>query len=305
MTLILKNAEWNRMTNLIRWSELKERALPYWRLMRFDKPVGTFLLLWPTLWALWLATDGHPRPSIVIIFVLGVVLMRACGCVINDFADRRVDGQVKRTQGRPLATGEITAKQALMCFVVLALLAFGLVLLLNRQTMYWSFGAIAIASAYPFMKRYTYFPQVVLGAAFAWSIPMAYVAHDKALDSTTWLLYVSTLLWVLAYDTLYGMVDRDDDIEIGVKSTAILFGDADIVIVSVIHGAALLGWVLIAQQHQLGSAFWCGWLIAAVLVVVQMRIARTREREACFRAFRLNNGYGLALTAGFLLALMR
>jgi len=277
-------------------------ASPYWRLMRFDKPVGTLLLLWPTLWALWLAGFGHPEPRIVAIFIAGVIVMRACGCVINDYADRDVDGHVARTQTRPLASGEISARQALITFLVLALLAFVLVLQLNWPSIYWSCGALAIAAIYPFMKRYTYFPQVVLGAAFAWSIPMAYVAQDQALNSTTWLLYVSTLLWVLAYDTLYGMVDRDDDIEIGIKSTAILFGDADITIISVIHAAALIGWILIAQQQQLGAYFWWGWSGALLIAIYQMWIARHRDRAACFRAFRLNNYYGLLLTIGFLAA---
>lgn len=275
---------------------------PYWRLMRFDKPVGTLLLLWPTLWALFLANKAPPSGFILFIFIAGVVVMRACGCVINDWADRKVDGAVKRTQQRPLATGEISSKQALMTFVSLGLLAFILVLQLNEKTVLWSVGAILIASIYPFMKRYTYFPQVVLGAAFAWSIPMAYVAQEQSLSETTWLLYVSTLLWVLAYDTLYGMVDRDDDIELGIKSTAILFGDADIAIVSLIHSAALLGWIAVAQHERLNHYFWWGFAGAAAVVVYQMWIARSRQREACFRAFKLNNWYGLALTAGFIAA---
>ncbi len=279
--------------------EFKKIASPYWRLMRFDKPVGTLLLLWPTLWALWLATSGHPDPFVVLIFVAGVIVMRACGCVINDIADRHVDGHVKRTQQRPLASGELSLKNALMTFIILGLLAFLLVLQLNRETVYWSLGAIAIASIYPFMKRYTYFPQVVLGAAFAWSIPMAFVAHAQALSDITWMLYVSTLLWVLAYDTLYGMVDRDDDILIGVKSTAILFGDADWLMVSVIHALALLGWALIATQLALHVIFWWAWSATLVCAMAQMWIARRRERDACFRAFRLNNLYGALLTIGF------
>jgi 4-hydroxybenzoate polyprenyltransferase len=280
------------------WAQIS----PYWRLMRFDKPVGTLLLLWPTLWALYLANKGQPTAFVLFIFIAGVVVMRACGCVINDFADRGVDGQVKRSQQRPLVNGELSAKQALTTFFILALIAFGLVLQLNRSTVYWSLGAIAIASIYPFMKRYSYFPQVVLGAAFAWSIPMAYVAQDQALSETTWLLYVSTLLWVLAYDTLYGMVDRDDDMTIGVKSTAILFGDADLMIVSLIHSAALIGWILVASHERLNHYFWWGWSGAVLMVIYQMWIARTRQRDACFRAFRLNNLYGVSLTLGFIAA---
>ena len=274
---------------------------PYIELMRWHKPVGIFLLLWPTLWALWLAAEGVPPLSTLIVFTLGTALMRACGCVINDFADRKFDGAVARTKGRPLATGALTAKDALQLFLLLALLSFALVLTQNRFTIALSFVAIAIASAYPFMKRHTYFPQVVLGAAFAWAIPMAFAAVKNELSAITWLLYMSTLLWVLAYDTLYGMVDRDDDRKIGIKSTAILFGDADILMVSLVHAFALLGLLLLGLRAELGGAYFAGWTLALLVVVVQMLIARSRKPADCFRAFQLNNLYGAALTIGLVL----
>ena len=273
---------------------------PYIELMRWHKPVGIFLLLWPTLWALLLAADGVPPIATLIVFVVGTALMRACGCVINDYADRHYDGVVERTKNRPLATGAVTAKQALRLFLLLALLAFGLVLTQNRFTVWLSLAALAIAGSYPFVKRHSYFPQVVLGAAFAWAIPMAFAAVKNELPALTWLLYVSTLLWVVAYDTLYGMVDRDDDRKIGIKSTALLFGDADIFMVSLIHALALLGLFLLGVRAELGGAYFAGWTLAVVLVLVQMVIARTRKPADCFRAFQLNNLYGLALTAGLI-----
>ena len=276
------------------WTVLR----PYLELMRWHRPVGIFLLLWPTLWALWLAADGVPPLDTLLVFALGTALMRACGCVINDFADRKFDGAVARTQQRPLATGAVTSKQALQLFLGLALLSFALVLTQNRMTVLLSFVAIAIASAYPFMKRYTYFPQVVLGAAFAWAIPMAFAAVSETVPALAWLLYCSTLLWVLAYDTLYGMVDREDDKKIGINSTAILFGDADIFMVSCIHGLALLGLLLVGQRAELGGAYYAGWTLALLIVIAQMWLARSRKPADCFRAFQWNNAYGLALTAG-------
>ena len=279
------------------WTEAK----PYVELMRWHKPVGVFLVLWPALWALWFAADGVPPLWILVVFVLGAALMRACGCVINDYADRHFDGHVSRTKQRPLASGKISPKRALLTFFILAWLSFALVLTLNRFTVYLSFAAIAIAALYPFMKRYTYFPQVVLGAAFAWAIPMAFAAVQEKLPSVAWLLFVSTVLWVLAYDTLYGMVDRKDDIRIGVKSTAILFGEADLVAVSLIHGLALAGYLMAGLQMQRGAYFIAGWCGALAIVIGQMWVARTRKPEACFKAFQLNNIYGALLTLGIIL----
>ncbi len=273
---------------------------PYWELMRWHKPVGVFLLLWPTLWALWLAAEGVPPLGTLVVFVLGTALMRACGCVINDYADRNFDGAVARTKGRPLATGAVTPKQALQLFIGLALICFALVLSQNRLTVYLSLVAIVIASAYPFMKRHTYFPQVVLGAAFAWAIPMAFAAVSDTVAPIAWLLYFSTLLWVLAYDTLYGMVDREDDKKIGIKSTAILFGDADLMMVSLIHAMALLGLLLVGLRAELGAAYFAGWGGALLIVIAQMITARQRKPADCFRAFQWNNYYGAVLTAGLI-----
>ncbi len=277
-----------------------QRLQPFWELMRWHKPVGIFLLLWPTLWALWLAAGGVPPLGTLLVFVLGTALMRACGCVINDYADRNFDGAVARTKARPLATGAVTPKQAVQIFIGLALICFALVLSQNTLTIYLSFVAIVIASAYPFMKRHTYFPQVVLGAAFAWAIPMAFAAVTDSVPAVAWLLYFSTLLWVLAYDTLYGMVDREDDKKIGIKSTAILFGDADIMMVSLIHAMALLGLLMVGLRAELGAPYFVGWSVALLIVIAQMLLARQCKPADCFRAFQWNNYYGAALTIGLM-----
>ena len=268
--------------------------------MRLDKPIGIFLLLWPTLWALWLAAEGFPGWHLFLVFTLGVFLMRSAGCVINDLADRDFDGAVKRTRARPLATGGVSPREALVLFAVLALAAFALVLTLNRFTMMLSVGGIVLAAAYPFMKRYTWFPQLVLGAAFAWSIPMAFAAYGDAVPELAWLLYIATLLWVLAYDTLYAMVDRDDDIRLGLKSTAILFGDADLAMVSAVQALFMTGMLMVGGRAGLGIWYYAGWLVAAGLIVWQLWSCRSRNRDACFRAFLNNNYVGMALFAGIL-----
>jgi len=274
------------------------RLVCYALMMRVNKPIGTYLLLWPTLWALWLASEGPPKLSYLLIFIFGTFLMRSAGCVINDFADRDLDGRVARTKQRPLAQKLIHPKEALIVFAILVSLAFGLVLLLNSLTIMLSFGALAIASAYPFMKRYTYFPQVVLGAAFAWSIPMAYAAVGGTVAAEAWLLYISTLMWVLAYDTFYGMVDRRDDIKIGIKSTAILFGDADLPIIGVIQGFFMFGMLLLGSRYELNWPYYLGWFSAAALIGYQFWITRKRKPEQCFRAFLNNNLVGMVLFIG-------
>ncbi len=266
--------------------------------MRLDKPIGIFLLLWPTLWALWLAAEGFPGWHLFLVFTLGVFLMRSAGCVINDYADRDFDGAVKRTRARPLATGKVTAGEALLLFVVLALAAFALVLTLNRFTIALSVGGVLLAAAYPFMKRYTWFPQLVLGAAFAWSIPMAFAARGNEVPELAWLLYIATLLWVLAYDTLYAMVDRDDDIRLGLKSTAILFGDADLAIIASVQALFMTGMLMVGGRADLGIWYYAGWLVAAGLIVWQLWSCRSRDRDACFKAFLNNNYVGMALFAG-------
>lgn len=275
------------------------RKLPvYLRLTRLNRPIGTFLLLWPTLWALWLAAGGVPDWDLLIIFVLGVFLMRSAGCVINDYADRNFDGHVKRTRERPLATGEASPKEALILFGGLCTLAFLLVLLTDSFTVKLSFGGVALAFCYPFMKRYTHLPQVVLGAAFAWAIPMAFSAQRGSLGTDVWLLYTAALLWTVVYDTLYAMVDRDDDVRIGIKSTAVLFGDADRAIIGVLQGLVLLVLLLVGSQAELGLFYYLGLLAMAALFVYQQHLARYRAREGCFKAFLNNNWAGFAVFAG-------
>lgn len=278
------------------------RILQYGLLMRVDKPIGSLLLLWPTFWALWLASDGFPEPHFVIIFSCGVFLMRSAGCVINDYADRNIDGGVARTKQRPLAVRKVTEKEALILFVVLALLAFGLVLLLNGLSVILSFVALAIATIYPFMKRITYFPQVVLGMAFSMSIPMAFAAVQDKIPNTAWLLYIANLLWVLAYDTLYGMVDKKDDLKIGVKSTAIFFGEADLQITALIQVMFLFGMLLVGSQFDLNAIYYVSLLIAALLIAWQIYICRFHQPDKCFNAFINNNWVGLIIFCGILLA---
>lgn len=278
--------------------DLRERLPHYLKLMRVDRPIGTYLVLWPTLWALWLAAGGFPDWDILLIFVLGVFLMRAAGCVINDFADRRIDAHVRRTRERPFATGAVTEREALILFALLCLIAFGLVLLTNRLTVLLSLGAVVLAAVYPFTKRYTHFPQIVLGAAFAWAIPMAFAAQTGALPPTLWLLYIAVLLWTTAYDTYYAMVDRDDDLKIGVKSTAVLFGEDDRAIVGLLQGSVIFVLVLAGVQFKLGFLYYVGLAAAAALFVHQQRLTRERQREQCFRAFLNNNYVGMAIFGG-------
>lgn len=278
-----------------------DRIPDFIQLMRLDKPIGIFLLLWPTLWALWIAGEGKPSIKISLIFLAGVVLMRSAGCVINDFADRKIDGHVERTKNRPIATGRILPLEALLLCAVLLLMAFILVLLTNLFTILLSVGAALLAGSYPFMKRYTYFPQVVLGAAFAWAIPMSFAAHLNTLPSHVWLIYTATLLWTMAYDTLYAMVDRDDDIRIGVKSTAILFGDADKLIIGILQISALLCLVLLGVQLKFGWFYYSGLILAAALFGYQQFIVRERDKAQCFKAFLNNNWVGMVIFFGIAL----
>ncbi|MEL0027962.1 MAG: 4-hydroxybenzoate octaprenyltransferase, partial [Perlucidibaca sp.] len=256
------------------------------------------------LWAVWIAGDGHPSPAIVLIFALGVVLMRSAGCVINDYADRGFDGQVWRTADRPIAAGRIRPGDALWVFAGLLGLSACLLLFLNRQTFYWSFGAVALATLYPFMKRYTYLPQVVLGAAFSWAIPMAFVAQGKAPDSLCWLLYAANLAWTVAYDTQYAMADRHDDLKAGVKSTAILFGEMDLAIISALQLCFLAGLALVGHQLRLGWPWWAGLTGVIGLFAWQLRHSRARAPVACLEAFKHNHWVGMlvfvALLAGWL-----
>ncbi|ENM5903049.1 4-hydroxybenzoate octaprenyltransferase [Vibrio mimicus] len=276
------------------------KARAYWQLMRMDRPIGSLLLLWPTLWALLLAAQGLPDVRVLVVFVLGVFLMRSAGCVINDFADRHVDGHVKRTSQRPLPAGLVSAKEALLLFVVLAVTAFLLVLTMNTLTIQLSFVGILLAFIYPFMKRFTHLPQLVLGLAFSWSIPMAWSAQADALPPQVWVLFLINALWTVAYDTQYAMVDRDDDVKIGIKSTAILFGRWDKRIIGLLQLATLGLLVALGQGLELSASYYWSLLIAAGLFAYQQHLIRYRERMPCFQAFLNNNYVGMAITAGIL-----
>ncbi|AEA96218.1 MULTISPECIES: 4-hydroxybenzoate octaprenyltransferase [Alteromonas] len=277
---------------------MKHNWKAYAQLMRLDKPVGIYLLLWPTLWALLMAAQGLPPLEITVIFVAGVVVMRSAGCVINDYADRNVDGRVKRTTQRLLATGEATPKQALQLFGALIVIAFILVLFLNWQTIALSVVALMLAASYPFMKRYTHLPQVVLGAAFGWSIPMAFMAVQETVPTYAWWLFIANLLWTVAYDTMYAMVDRDDDLQIGVKSTAILFGKNDVLIVMLLQACALIILWCIGCTINATWPYYTAVLFSALLCVRQYQLIKRRQREGCFTAFIENHYIGLAITLG-------
>lgn len=279
-------------------ARLHPRAWDFIQLTRMDKPIGIYLLLWPTLWALWMASGGVPSAKNLVIFILGTVLMRAAGCVINDFADRKLDGHVERTKARPLATGKITVGEAWGAFFVLLGASFLLVLCTNAQTIWLSFGGAAVAALYPFMKRYTYYPQVVLGAAFSWGIPMAFTAASGTLPAVAWLLFFANVLWTVAYDTYYAMTDREDDLKMGMKSTAILFGDADRVINLTLQGLMLLLLVLAGNKLAMHLYYYLGLAVAAGCFAWQFHSTRDREPMKCFKAFLHNHWAGLAIFLG-------
>lgn len=283
----------------------RERLSAYYYLCRFDKPIGTELVFWPTMWALWIAAQGMPRIEILIPMILGVIFMRAAGCAINDFADRKVDAHVERTKNRPLATGIISAKEAVMVFLVLVSASACLLFFLPIETFYWSFGALFLAFIYPFMKRYTHLPQVFLGAAFSWSIPMAYTAVGQTPDLTCWLLYFGNLAWTVAYDTQYAIADREYDLKIGVKSTAILFGQHDIQIISALQAVSI---GLIAAALWLENLLLPFGLAALIVVAIdfiyQWYKTRDRDPQWCFWAFRHNRWIGLLIFCGIFMALV-
>lgn len=278
-----------------------KRLAAYWRLARLDRPIGVLLLLWPTLWGLWVAADGPPPWSILLIFVVGTVLMRAAGCAINDFADRKIDGHVKRTVARPLATGEIQPWEALAVFVVLGLLAFALALQLNPLALLLSVPAVLLAASYPFAKRWTYLPQAHLGIAFAMGIPMGFAAVRGEVPLVAWLMLAITLLWTIVYDTFYAMVDRDDDLKIGVKSSAILFGRHDRLITGLLQMVVLALLLLLGWLQAYGGWYYAGVALGACLFVYQQVLIRQRSREDCLRAFLNNHRFGMAIFAGLLL----
>ena len=283
----------------------RERLEAYYYLCRFDKPVGTELVFWPTMWALWIAAEGIPPIGILIPMVLGTIFMRAAGCAINDFADRKVDAHVERTKTRPLATGIITAKEAIYVFLALVFASACMLLFLPIETFYCALGGLVLAFIYPFMKRYTHLPQVVLGMAFSWGIPMSFTAMGKPLDLTCWLLYFGNLAWTVAYDTQYAITDREYDLKIGVKSTAILFGRFDIQIISFLQAMSV---VLIGAALYLENLLMPLGLIALLVVVAdfiyQWSKTKDRDPQRCFWAFRHNRWVGLIVFAGIFLELI-
>jgi len=298
-----------RATRVLEWllrklpPRYREQARDYLVLTRMDRPAGALLLLWPTWWALWLAAGDFPPWKPLIIFTLGVFAMRAAGCAINDYADRKLDPQVARTAGRPIASGRVTPREALVVFGALLLFAFVLVLFTNKLTIELSFAGAALAALYPFSKRYTNMPQVVLGAAFGWSIPMAFAAVLGTVPPLGWLLFIANIIWSVIYDTEYAMVDREDDIKAGAKSTAILFGDADLPILGMLMGTFALAMLFVGQRALLGWPYWLSLAGAVGLFGYQQWLIRDRRREACLTAFRHNNWLGLCLWIGIVLAL--
>lgn len=281
----------------------RERLPHYWQLIRGDRPVGTLLLLWPTAWALWLAAGGLPPWSTLLIFMLGIWLTRSAGCVINDYADRWLDPQVARTRARPLATGAVSPREALLLFAAMMLLAFLLVLFTNQLTILLSGVALLLASSYPFLKRYTYLPQLYLGLAFGWGIPMAFAAVQGHVPPLAWLLFLGNLLWTTGYDTWYAMVDREDDLRAGAKSTAILFGDADLIALGILFGGFLVTMYLLGQRAGLGLNYLVGLIAAAGFIAWQFVIARDRHPAHCFQAFLANQWVGLTVFLGIALDL--
>lgn len=282
-------------------SNVLEQAKQYALLMRLDRPIGTMLLLWPTLWALWVAGDGRPDPRVFAVFVIGVFLMRSAGCVINDFADRRFDPFVHRTRDRPIATGRVSPQEGLLLFAGLILIAAGLVLTMNRLTQLLALAGALLAIAYPFMKRLIAAPQFVLGMAFGWSVPMAFAAQTGEVPTVAWLMYFSVALWTTAYDTMYGMVDRSDDAKIGVKSTAILFADADRFWIGIMQLMTLLGLYLVGRTLEMGVWYRIGLFAAACSALYQQLLIRNRKPEDCFKAFLNNSTFGALVFAGILL----
>lgn len=282
-------------------NQAKVRA--YWQLMRMDRPIGSLLLLWPTLWALILAAQGMPDFRVLMVFAIGVFAMRSAGCVINDFADRHVDGHVKRTAQRPLPTGKVSEKEAIGLFLALVILSFLLVLTMNPLTIKLSLVGVVLAFIYPFMKRYTQVPQLFLGLAFSWSIPMAWAAQANELPPVIWLVFGVNLLWTIAYDTQYAMVDRDDDLLIGVKSTAILFGRRDKAIIGVLQLMTIVLLIALGWVYSLATSYYWTVLIASCLFVYQQHLIRHRQRMPCFHAFLNNNYVGMVITLGLILSL--
>jgi len=273
----------------------------YGRLMRIDKPIGFWLLLWPTLWALWLAGEGHPDPGLFIVFVLGVFIMRSAGCVLNDYADRKIDPYVERTRSRPIASGAVAPAEALLLFIALGLFAIGLAMLLNRPARLLAIVGAVLTVAYPFIKRFVSIPQFVLGAAFGWAVPMAFAAQTGELPGLAWLVFGAALIWAVIYDTFYAMVDREDDLKIGVKSTAILFGEVDLFVIGGLQLLMLVTLVFIGVRAELGSWFFAAVAVSGALMGYHQWLARDRQPAGCFAAFLHNHNIGLVVFVGILL----
>ena len=282
---------------------LKERLVSYGYLIRLDKPIGTLLLLWPTLWALWLASSGVPDISILIIFIAGTFLMRSAGCAINDYADRDFDRHVKRTQNRPVTSGKISGKEAVAVAGFLAFIAFLLIQPLNIFTKQLSVLALLVAFIYPFTKRFFAMPQAVLGIAFGFGIPMAYAAILDFIPLEAWFLFIGNIFWAIAYDTAYAMVDRDDDLRLGLRTSAITFGQYDVVAIAICYGMLFLSQLWVAQLANLSNYFLLGWFAALACAIYHLKLVSTRNRENCFKAFRHNNWLGGFLFLGIVLGL--
>ena len=281
---------------------INDRIKQYWLLSRFDKPIGILILLWPALWALWVASSGKPDYYVLLVICLGVVLMRAAGCVINDYADRDFDPHVERTKQRPIAAGKVTPTEALWLFVILCLIAFGLVLTLNIYTIALSFVAAFLAGSYPFMKRYTHLPQAYLGIAFGWAVPMSFSAQVNQIPTVAWVMYLAVVLWALVYDTMYAMVDKDDDLKIGVKSTAILFGVYDRQIMAVLQVIIIGLLVVVGLMQTLTWPYYAGVIVATGLCAYQQKLIFHREKALCFKAFLNSNYFGMAVFIGLSLS---
>lgn len=273
----------------------------YARLLRLDRPIGIWLLLWPALWALWLASAGKPDPQIFVIFVLGTVLTRSAGCAINDFADRKYDGHVTRTRERPLVTGKVDPIEAVALCIGLGLIALGLVMTLNRMTQLFALGGGVLVMTYPFMKRFFPIPQAYLGAAFTWSVPMAYAAQTGAVPKVAWLLFIAGVLWTVVYDTMYAMVDREDDRKLGIRSSAILFGDGDRFVIGIMQLMTLMALWLVGKELELGLWYRVGLAFAAMFALYQQFLIRERKPEDCLRAFLNNNYFGMSVFVGIAL----
>lgn len=267
-----------------------QRLTAFIHLARIDRPIGTYLVMWPTLWALFIAGKGLPQVKLILIFILGCFLMRSAGCVINDFADRKIDGHVLRTKDRPLATGQVTVKEALTLFVLLLLASFGLALLTNWQTLALTPLGLLLAASYPFMKRYTHFPQVVLGIVFSWGIPMAFTAQTGELPKEAWLIFAANFAWTVAYDTMYALEDREDDLKIGVKSTAVFFGKYDLLAIAAFQLLALGLLVMVGKAFELGGIYYLGLIGMLGFFIYQLLLIKDRQRGPCLAAF-LNNHY--------------